>query len=236
MNHSSVFDLILSAGIVAKIVLLILLFCSVVSWAVILHRFLTFRKAESENRAFLLLFSRTNSLSEIRQKALKLKEGPIATLFQSVHSAAEKVSPPIRKPRVMDAEDRHLKLARLDRVLKSEIQDEMEHQERYIHLLATVGNTTPFIGLFGTVWGIMRAFREIGLQGTANIASVAPGVAEALLTTAVSLMAAIPAVVAYNLFVNKLRVMEVQLDVFGAELITLIEDQMWSSDASSSSK
>jgi biopolymer transport protein TolQ len=229
-----VLDLILSAGPVAKVVLLLLLSTSVLSWAIILHRFLTFRKAGAENRAFLLLFSKTNSFQELRQKATKFKEGPIAALFQSVHAAAEKISPASRKRTGIETDDRSLKLARLDRVLKSEIQDEMEHQERYIHLLATIGNTTPFVGLFGTVWGIMRAFREIGLQGMANIAAVAPGVAEALITTAAGLLAAIPAVVAYNLFVNKLRVMEVQLDVFGAELITLVEDQMW--DAPSPSK
>ncbi len=223
-------ELILSAGPVAKAVLLLLLSTSVLSWAIILHRFLTFRKAEAENRAFLLLFSKfskTSGFHELLQKATKLKEGPIAAIFQSIHAAAEKAGPVPRKRNDMETDDRSLKLARLDRVLKSGIQDEMEHQERYIHLLATIGNTTPFVGLFGTVWGIMRAFREIGLQGMANIAAVAPGVAEALITTAAGLLAAIPAVVAYNLFVNKLRVMEVQLDVFGAELITLVEDRMW---------
>jgi len=234
--HPSVSALILSAGVVAKGVLLFLLLCSVVSWAVILHRCLTFRRAESENRAFLTYFSRSSNLSEIRQKALKLKESPIATLFQSLHASAEKFRPTSPKRGLVEAEDRSLQSARLDRVLRSGIQDEMEHQERYIHLLATIGSTTPFIGLFGTVWGIMRAFREIGIQGTAHIASVAPGVAEALVTTAAGLLAAIPAVVAYNFFMNKLRVMEVQLDVFGAELITLIEDHLWRLDPPVSSK
>ncbi|MBI3802208.1 MAG: MotA/TolQ/ExbB proton channel family protein [Nitrospirae bacterium] len=123
--------------------------------------------------------------------------------------------------------NRPMILAGLQRTLQSGIQDEMAHQERYLHLLATVGNTAPFVGLFGTVWGIIDSFQEIGRQGNANIASVAPGVSEALIATAAGLFVAIPSVIAYNIFVNKLRKMEVQLEVFASELTSLVEEKMF---------
>jgi len=113
----------------------------------------------------------------------------------------------------------------LERLLRGGIQDEIIQQERYLPFLATIGGVTPFIGLFGTVWGIIDAFAEIGRSGTANIAAVAPGVAEALITTAAGLATAIPAVIAYNFFVGKLRRMESQMEVFSAELINLVEER-----------
>ena len=203
--------MVLAAGAVAKIVLLLLLLCSILSWAIILNKGLALRKAGSQNRQFFALFARADNLSELQRRAAKLRDGPMVALFQSCLPTLEKKGP--------------VPVAYLERLFRSGIQDEMGYQERSIHILATIGNTTPFIGLFGTVWGIMGAFQEIGRQGTANIASVGPGVAEALVTTAAGLLAAIPAVVAYNLFVNRLREMELQLDLFASEIVRRMETE-----------
>jgi len=119
-----------------------------------------------------------------------------------------------------------MRLSSIERTLQGAVQDEMTHQERYLHVLATIGNIAPFIGLLGTVWGIMGAFQEIGRQGSANIAVVAPGVAEALINTAAGLFVAIPAAVGYNLFIHKIKNMHVQLEVFSSEVVTLVEEKM----------
>jgi biopolymer transport protein TolQ len=216
--QSNLWGLIVSAGPIAKAVLLILFVCSVLSWAVILYKYVVLRRMETENRRFLGLFSKTDDLDEVRKMAIRLGEGPLSTLFtegcrhMSFDGAPEE-------------DQRWGKLKGLERLLRSGAQDEMVHQERYLPFLATIGGVTPFIGLFGTVWGIIDAFAEIGRQGTANIAAVAPGVAEALVTTAAGLATAIPAVIAYNFFVGKLRRMETQMDVFSAELVSLVEER-----------
>jgi biopolymer transport protein TolQ len=185
---------------------------------------MTLRRAESENRRFLVLFSKADDLEDVRKRVLKRNEGPLAVLLEA---ALERIDASLAKSRGVSSEEtgRPLKLSAIERTVQSAIQDEMGHQERYIHLLATIGNTSPFVGLFGTVWGIMGAFQEIGRQGTANIAVVAPGVAEALVNTAAGLFVAIPAVVAYNIFVNKLTKMHVQMEVFASEVITLAEEK-----------
>ena len=226
--HVSVFELVLSAGIVAKFVLTVLLFASIITWAIILYKWITLRKAEAENKRFLVLFSKIDDLMEIQQKALQRNEGPMVMVYQA---AIDKMRPYLEKggenaPPAIDGNGPMI-LAALERTLQSGVQDEMAHQERYLHFLATVGNTAPFVGLFGTVWGIIDSFQEIGRQGNANIASVAPGVSEALIATAAGLFVAIPAVVAYNIFVNKIRKMEVQLEVFAAELTSLVEERLF---------
>lgn len=227
-SQPSIFELVLSAGLVSKIVLILLLLASVVSWAIILYKWMTLRKAEAENRRFLVLFSKVDDLLEIQQKALQRNEGPMVMVYQA---AIDKMRPYFEKsgenaPPAIDG-NRPMLLASLQRTLQSGVQDEMAHQEQYLHFLATVGNTAPFVGLFGTVWGIIDAFHEIGRQGSANIASVAPGISEALIATAAGLFVAIPAVMAYNIFVNKLRKMEVQLEVFAAELTSLVEERLF---------
>lgn len=232
-SQVSIFDLVLSAGIVAKFVLILLLLASIVTWAIILYKWMTLRKAEAENRRFLVLFSKIDDLLEIQQKALQRNEGPMVMIYQA---AIDKMRPYLEKdgenaPPAVDG-NRPMLLTSLQRTLKSGVQDEMAHQERYLHFLATVGNTAPFVGLFGTVWGIINAFQEIGRQGSANIASVAPGISEALVATAAGLFVAIPAVMAYNIFMNKIQKMEVQLDVFAAELTSLVEEKLFSLQSS----
>ena len=209
----SIIHFITSAGLIAQFVLATLVFCSIASWAIILFKMVALRKAELANRLFLGVFLKCNSFQELRSKvATQNNEGPISALFSNIveKTASDKLTEGIDIPR-------------LERILKSSIQDEMDYYQKYIHLLATIGNTSPFIGLFGTVVGIVNSFREIGMQEVANIAVVAPGIAEALIATAAGLAAAIPAVIAFNIFVNKLYRLETKLEVFASELITFIE-------------
>ncbi len=213
--HFSIVHFITQAGGVAQFVLAVLIFCSVASWAIILYKMITLRKADLANRRFLAIFLKTNSFQELRRKSAPLhNDGPIAALFGSV---VERIGS------LESFGNESASTARLERMLRSGIQDEMDYYEKYIHFLATIGNTAPFIGLFGTVVGIVNSFRAIGLLEVANIAVVAPGISEALIATAAGLATAIPAVVAYNLFTNQLNRLAVKLEVFSAELITFME-------------
>jgi len=178
---------------------------------------------DSENRRFLMLFSKAVDLEAIHRKTLKRNGGSLAVVLAA---ALSKIDGFVLKKGDSSAENDGLRLSVIERTLQGAIQDEITHQERQLHVLATIGNTAPFVGLLGTVWGIMGAFEEIGRQGSANIAVVAPGVAEALVNTAAGLFVAIPAAVAYNLYVNRIRNMHVQLDVFSSEVVSLVQEKM----------
>ncbi len=196
---------------------------SVASWAIILNKWFAFRRVDSENRRFLMLFSKAVDLEAIHRKTLKRNGGSLAVVLAA---ALSKIDGFVLKKGDSSAENDGLRLSVIERTLQGAIQDEITHQERQLHVLATIGNTAPFVGLLGTVWGIMGAFEEIGRQGSANIAVVAPGVAEALVNTAAGLFVAIPAAVAYNLYVNRIRNMHVQLDVFSSEVVSLVQEKM----------
>lgn len=179
----------------------------------------------AENRRFLLLFSRAENLEDIQVKTLKRNGGPLALLLKV---GLEKIDAlfPMGMSNLSANGTSGMQISTIERTLQGAVEDEIAYQERYLHLLATIGNTAPFVGLFGTVWGIMGAFQEIGRQGSANIAVVAPGVAEALINTAAGLFVAIPAAVAYNLFIQKIKKMHVQLEVFSSEVVTLVQEKM----------
>ncbi len=222
---SSIISSFLAAGIVAKLVLSTLLIGSIASWAIILNKWAGFRRVDSENRRFLLLFSKAEDLDDIQRSTLKRNTGSLATILSAALAKVDAFSTKENN----GPEKKAIQLSVVERTLQGAIQDEITFQERFLHILATIGNTAPFIGLFGTVWGIMGAFQEIGRQGSANIAVVAPGVAEALVNTAAGLFVAIPAAVAYNLYINRIRKMHVQLEVFSSEVVSLVEEKMVSS-------
>jgi biopolymer transport protein TolQ len=155
---------------------------------------------------------------------------PIATMFRAGYADVEKIRkdlvPAGAPPQPANGEgQRRLaeELASIDRTLKRVAGTEITRLERTLTFLATTGNASPFIGLFGTVWGIMDAFRQIGFRGSTSLAIVAPGISEALIATAVGLFAAIPAVVAYNYYLNKMRVMTSQMESFSAEFLNIVE-------------
>jgi len=182
----TVIDLIKQTGVVAKAVLLILLFFSVFSWAIIFYKWKIFKNMKKENEKFFDAFLNSNGAKELFSIAKRFELSPIASLYRGVFSEAYGKNP-----------------NNIEAIVRKYSSDEANKVESYLGFLATTGSTTPFIGLFGTVWGIMDAFRHIGLKGTASIATVAPGIAEALITTAAGLFAAIPAVIAYNYFTSQ---------------------------------
>ena len=228
--RADVLELALHAGPVVKLVLLILLLFSIFSWAIIIVKFLVFRLAEKESKVFLSRFWTSKDFSKSFMEAKRLSHSPIATLFKCGYIDVEKIkkermSPnPSKAPSGSGANAELMEgVSSIDRTLKRVAGTELTRLEKALTFLATTGNATPFIGLFGTVWGIMDAFRQIGFRGSTSLAVVAPGISEALIATAAGLFAAIPAVVAYNYFLNKIRVVNSQMENFSAEFLNIIE-------------
>ncbi len=228
--RGSVVDLVLYSGPIVKIVLLILLFFSVFSWAIIFSKLRLIRRAEKESRAFLRIFWEGRQLSSIFADSKKLRYSPTAEVFRAGYVELTKLgqvkSNPEGPRKINDAPAENVELSGVDnisRAMRQATTSELTKLEKALGFLATTGSTTPFIGLFGTVWGIMDAFRGIGLRGTATLAVVAPGISEALIATAAGLAAAIPAVVAYNYFINQLKVLSAEMENFSAELLNIVK-------------
>lgn len=231
MTSVSVLHLVLQAGIVAKGVLLILLGFSITSWAIIFMKYRTLRKAERQSDEFLRLFRDSKNLDATLDEVKRYPASPVAALFREgfreLNSSFKGNPHPVGNPggtaaALSPARSEEV-LGGISRMLRHASLKELSRLERSLIFLATTGSVTPFIGLFGTVWGIIDAFVGIGAAGSANLGAVAPGIAEALIATAAGLAAAIPAVVAYNYFVNRIRAMGTRLDLFTLEFIGLAE-------------
>lgn len=199
--HDSALQLILQAGYVVKGVLVILLFFSVFSWAIIFYKHRYLSKASKESDSFLRVFRAGRDMKGLYQTARGLTLSPLANVFKAVY-----------------AEESRINKDEVKRLLRRYEALEVAKLQSYLNFLATTGSTTPFIGLFGTVWGIMDAFRGIGAAGSASLAVVAPGIAEALITTAAGLAAAIPGVVAYNYYLSRAKMMIIEMEDFSEEL------------------
>lgn len=200
-----VLQLIVHASLMVKLVLVFLLALSVISWAVIFHKQGYLSRAARESAAFMQALESGTSLHELVEIARRLPASPHASLFLHVNQSAAGMSP-----------DRHgSSLARAT-------TREVERLHAHLMILATTGSSAPFIGLFGTVWGIVHAFQEIGAAGTASLAVVAPGIAEALVTTAAGLAVAIPAVAAYNHQMNRVAHLAAEVESVAAELPGLV--------------
>jgi biopolymer transport protein TolQ len=214
----NVFKLITDASLVVQLVLLILLFFSVFSWAIIFFKRRTFKTAASQSDKFLRAFRRSKNLSDVGEAARRYRGSPLAALFQSAFkemshlSRSNPQSPPPNN-----------KLDTLNRVLTKASNAEVSRLEKLMSFLATTGSVTPFIGLFGTVWGIMDAFQRIGIVRSASLATVAPGIAEALIATAFGLFAAIPAVIAYNHFLHRIKELIMEMEDFTLEFLNIAE-------------
>lgn len=195
-------QLILQAGYIVKGVLIILLFFSVVSWAIIFFKHRYFSKANKENDQFLKAYRAGRDPKGLYQVTRAFTISPIANIFRAVY-----------------ADEGNKDKSETKRLLRRYEALETAKLEKYLSFLATTGSTTPFIGLFGTVWGIMNSFRNIGASGAASLAVVAPGIAESLIATAAGLAAAIPAVIAYNYYLSMARRMIVEIEDFSEELL-----------------
>ncbi|MGH9344927.1 MAG: MotA/TolQ/ExbB proton channel family protein [Terriglobia bacterium] len=212
--------LLATTGLVARIVLLILLFFSVFSWAIIFKKYSTFKNARRESLKFLKIFRQSKKLSEIKASAEQLmNSAPVAGVFlggyREVESQAVYTENP-GKPRIKSLEA-------VRRALQMTSSEELSRMEHWLSWLATTGGVCPFIGLFGTVWGIIDAFNGLGMAGGASLQSVAPGIAEALITTAGGLFAAIPAVIAYNQYLQRIKEFGGMLDEFALEFLNMTE-------------
>jgi biopolymer transport protein TolQ len=229
--QGDVWELILNAGPTVKGVLLILMLFSVVSWGIIFLKYRVIRSAIQETELFLGMFWETAKLSQIYKEAKKLQHSPLAEIFQSGYIELEKFRKLATNPspdtaqisQDMDIISPIMGIGNIRRALEQAMISERTRLEKNLNFLATTGSTAPFIGLFGTVWGIMDAFRQIGIRGSTNLATVAPGISEALVATAVGLFAAIPAVVAYNYYLGKVRTLSSEMDNFASEFLNIIQ-------------
>ena len=214
---------VLAAGPVVKGVMLILLTFSVISWAIIIAKFRQLSRARKENEAFLTRFWQFPSLAAAQENAENLMFSPAAAIFRQGYAVLA-VSPGAVGGQPENP--RGPQLSREDaaqRAVRGGLAAHVQRLTESLPFLATCGNTAPFIGLFGTVWGIMTSFHQIGVQGSAPLAPVAPGIAEALIATAAGLAAAIPAVMAYNYFLGRVRRLESELEGFAADLLDLFK-------------
>lgn len=220
--------LTMNAGPMVQFVLLLLLFFSIASWTIIIVKFRYLRKAFRESSAFTDFFWKSRDLSEAFSKSKQLKGSPVARVFRVGYLELKRVSQSGTgaagegEPSP-EANHRFMGTDNIQRALRRATSTEVTRMIQMVPFLATTGNTTPFIGLFGTVWGIMNSFHGIGLRGSASLAVVAPGISEALVATAAGLAAAIPAVIAYNYFSQKVRTIESELHSFSADFLNIVE-------------
>lgn len=228
---SSVAGMVAQAGPMAKGVLLVLLVFSIISWAIIIHKLRVLKRVRRESRLFLQMFHDSGNLSTLYTRSLRMQHSPLAKIFiagyKEFKRATEESQLVARRsgqgaaPAPNPSGDSILFGVR--RALAVTASEETGKLEQTLIFLATTGSTTPFIGLFGTVWGVMNAFRGLGMRGSASIGVVAPGIAEALIATAAGLAAAIPAVMAYNYFVNKIRFLSADMENFSSLLLAHLE-------------
>jgi len=209
-------------GWVGKGIVIILLGFSVVSWAMILLKYQFLRRAEKESHAFLAAYRKTKDIDELLKHAESKKYSPLATLFIEGLRETESIIKSLPGGHVTD-DERPLISQEVERSLKITTQDEIVYMERYLAFLGTTGTVGPLLGLFGTVWGIMDAFYGIGLKGAGDIGALAPGLAAALICTVSGLFVAIPAVIAYNYFADKIRDIAIRCDSFSMEFLSYLE-------------
>jgi len=206
--------LIQNASTVVKLVLLLLLSFSIISWAIIIFKLMEYSRARKNGQKFLDFFRKNKNFSEIYNAKALYGNNPLGEIFRYGFREISQQSGSGQKLEKIDLESLHRALLRAS-------NQEIIRLERLNGFLATCASATPFIGLFGTVWGIMTSFQQIGIQMNANLATVAPGIAEALIATALGLFAAIPAVVFYNLLLNKLKVHIAVMEDFILEFLNL---------------
>ena len=215
-----VISLIKNATPVGKFALLVLLIFSIVSWAIIIFKLVEYSRAKNNNQKFIHYFRKTRNFSDINKFAGGFQNNPLAEIFRYGY---KELSHQLGTEQSQLSSNSAINVESLNRSLVRASNSEITRLERLNGFLATTASVTPFIGLFGTVWGIMSSFQEIGVRMNANLATVAPGIAEALIATALGLFAAIPAVIFYNLLLNKLKVLISTMEDFVMEFLNVSE-------------
>lgn len=211
-NHNLIY-LVLHANTVVQLTLLLLVFFSVVSWAIIGSKYRQLKKAREGSNKFYQSFWQAKNLEQFVSKG-GFRKSPAFNIFKAGVDLLREDNAPEHEMAV-------------EKEIRRATEDEIEQMEYGVPFLATTGSAAPFIGLFGTVWGILNAFWKIGRTGTSSLAIVGPHIAEALIATAIGLAAAIPAVIFYNIYVNKIRVISKDLDDFADDLIVRVRNEYY---------
>lgn len=244
-----IIDMIIHAGPMAVFILLILLVFSIICWAIVFLKFRLIRKATRQTADFMELFWESREMTKVYNSSEAFELSPVARLFRAGYSELKRIqkvrslmsSEKAQEDKDNDKSQRQGDTAtsgkewslnkqrsiieNLERTLKRASLDQVNKMEKALNFLATAGNTAPFIGLFGTVWGLMEAFRSIGLKGSANLAVVAPGISDALITTAAGLAVAIPAVIAFNYFAHRILSIRAEMEIFTSDFLSMVERQ-----------
>lgn len=215
--------LIAHSGPMARFVLALLLLFSLLSWAIILYKGAALHRARSQSETFLEIFRKSSKFSEVNAVCAQLKSSPLVGVFQAGYLEVNQQVRGTGQDKAAGARPTVRSLDSLSRSLARAATVEATRLERRLSFLATTASVTPFVGLFGTVWGIMDAFADIGRMGSANLAVVAPGISEALITTAMGLFAAIPAAVFFNFFSSRVKVLSAMMDDFALEFLNIVE-------------
>jgi biopolymer transport protein TolQ len=225
-----IFQIVGNAGWMVKFVLFMLLFFSVTSWTIILLKWRYLQRAFRQSTLFTEYFWKSRDLAGAYAKAKELTGCPMARIFRIGYVELRKISQAGRSVAAGSVDSGSASMTgrisgadNVKRALRRAITSETTRMTQMVPFLATTGNTTPFIGLFGTVWGIMNSFHGIGQKGSASLAVVAPGISEALIATAAGLAVAIPAVIAFNYFMQKIRVVESELISFSSDFLNIID-------------
>ncbi|MCK5883064.1 MAG: protein TolQ [Bacteriovoracaceae bacterium] len=219
-TNIDIWKVIWESGLVVKFVLFLLLFASVMSWAIVFKKRKALKYAHLNNNQFLDMYMGAQSLTEVMEKADAIAFSPYKQMFIHGHRELTKVRETSGEG--MKIHFQNYGFGVIERALKKGVNESSLKLERYLSVLASIGSVTPFVGLFGTVWGIIDSFTGLA-SGGATIDAVAPGIAEALVATAVGLFAAIPAVWFYNHFTNQISVINTQMETFGQEFLNVVE-------------
>lgn len=212
--QNGILEMILNAGPVIKAVLGVLMLFSLFSWTIIFAKLSALRKGRQRNESFLRAFRRTQKLAEMNTLAAQFQPAPLAVVFEFGYQEVE---------RQVNGKGRLHNIPALQRAMQLGSSEELTRLERSMSWLATTASATPFIGLFGTVWGVIDAFRGLGQAGGTSLRAVAPGISEALIATAFGLLAAIPAVIFYNYFLHRIKEIGARMDDFELEFVNLAE-------------
>ena len=216
-ESGGLFSFFWEAGFIVTFLLFVLVIMSMISWAIILQKFFRLRSANVQSRRFLELFWGAKRLDAVYEKCGSYRKSPVAEVFRAGYQELAKIQASQGDGPKQDATDN------LTRTLRRATSAQGTQLERYIVFLGTTGSTAPFIGLLGTVWGILRAFEKLGSGGQATIDVVGPDISHALIATAVGLAAAIPAVVAFNYFNTSVRVLHTEMDNFSADFLNIVK-------------
>ncbi len=227
LSDMGVWGFITHSGPVVFSVLLLLVACSATCWAIIFYKYRYISQAQKETSLFFEKFWNANKLDQIYEYACQLHKSPVSQVFKSGYIELAKLQK--EKSNKLSQKDSEKSFAEMgshidniERALRRSVMGEILHLEKFIDFLGTIGSSAPFIGLFGTVWGIMNSFHEIGKKGVATLATVAPGISEALIATATGLAAAIPAYVAFNFFNGKIHSLGSEMENFSMDFLNII--------------